>query len=110
VTSGPDTPEAAAGLGAAVADAAVAPVAAVDQLRAALRESTAAHRVQAFIHHWLTLLEHPATDAEPLRELIADDLAMTLSDGRVIGSFNEVAAWYQGVTSGSGRAPTTSRT
>ncbi|MFJ9968799.1 hypothetical protein [Streptomyces avermitilis] len=61
---------------------------------APLREAYGENRVLSFVHYWLSLLEQPADTAEPLRELIADDLAMTLSDGRVLHTFDEVAAWY----------------
>jgi hypothetical protein len=61
-----------------------------------LVEAYAENRVLAFLHYWLSLLEQPAADAEPLRELLHPDLAMTLSDGRVLHVFGEVAAWYAG--------------
>lgn len=57
-------------------------------------EAYAENRVLAFVHYWLSLLEQPADDAEPLRELLDADLAMTLSDGRVLHTFDQVAAWY----------------
>ncbi len=57
-------------------------------------EAYAENRVMAFVHYWLSLLEQPAENAEPLRPLIGDDLEMTLSDGRVVRTFDEVAAWY----------------
>jgi hypothetical protein len=50
--------------------------------------------VRAFVHVWLSLLEQPAAAAGPVRELLDTDLAMTLSDGRVLHPFDEVAAWY----------------
>ena len=59
-------------------------------------DAYAENRVRAFVHYWLSLLEQPAQNAEPLRELIGDDLAMTLSDGRVLHTFDEVSAWYAG--------------
>ncbi|MFF3460673.1 hypothetical protein ACFYXH_41695 [Streptomyces sp. NPDC002730] len=52
------------------------------------------NRARAFVHYWLSLLEQPATDAEPLRELLADDVSMHLSDGRTLSAFGEIAAWY----------------
>lgn len=61
---------------------------------APFEEAYTENRVRAFVHYWLSLLERPAPDAEPLRELIADDLAMTLPDGRVLHTFDEVADWY----------------
>lgn len=69
---------------------------ALDQLRTSLTGASNENRVRAFLHHWLSLLEQPAPDAEPLRELIADDLEMTLSDGRVLHTFDEAASWYAG--------------
>jgi len=60
-----------------------------------LMETYTEHRVLAFLHYWLSLLEQPA-DAEPLRELLDADLAMTLSDGRILHTFDDVAAWYAG--------------
>jgi hypothetical protein len=57
-------------------------------------EAYSENRVRAFVHYWLSLLEQPAATAEPLRELIADDLAMTLSDGRILHTFDEVGDWY----------------
>ncbi|MGF1429828.1 nuclear transport factor 2 family protein [Kitasatospora sp. LaBMicrA B282] len=69
---------------------------ALDRLRASLAAASNENRVRSFLHRWLLLLEQPAPDAEPLRELLADDLEMTLSDGRVLHTFEEVAAWYAG--------------
>ncbi|MEU8515125.1 hypothetical protein AB0C76_26595 [Kitasatospora sp. NPDC048722] len=57
-------------------------------------EAYTENRVLAFVHYWLSLLELPAPDAEPLRELLHTDLTMTLSDGRVLHTFDQVAAWY----------------
>ncbi|MFB7618188.1 hypothetical protein [Kitasatospora sp. NPDC056181] len=57
-------------------------------------DAYAENRVLAFVHYWLSLLEQPGADAEPLRELLDADLAMTLSDGRVLHTFDQVAAWY----------------
>ncbi|MEU3352472.1 hypothetical protein [Streptomyces sp. NPDC037389] len=68
----------------------------VSRHEAPFTEAYGENRVRAFLHYWLSLLEQPAADAEPLRELIADDLEMTLSDGRVLRTFEEVSAWYAG--------------
>jgi hypothetical protein len=68
----------------------------VSRHEAPFAEGHGENRVRAFLHYWLSLLETPAETAEPLRELIADDLAMTLSDGRVIHTFDEVSQWYAG--------------
>ncbi|MFJ9847603.1 hypothetical protein ACIRYZ_45745 [Kitasatospora sp. NPDC101155] len=57
-------------------------------------DALAENRVLAFVHYWLSLLEQPADSAEVLRELLHPELAMTLSDGRVLHTFGEVAAWY----------------
>jgi hypothetical protein len=51
------------------------------------------NRVRAFVHHWLSLLEQPAAGAEPVRELLDTHLAMTLSDGRVLHTFDVAAAF-----------------
>jgi hypothetical protein len=59
-------------------------------------DAYAENRVLAFVHYWCSLLEQVAENAEPLRELLADDLAMTLPDGRVLHTFDEVSAWYAG--------------
>ncbi|MFJ8478328.1 hypothetical protein [Kitasatospora sp. NPDC094011] len=69
---------------------------AADHLRAALTDAAAENRARAFLYRWLELLERTTGDAEPLRELLADDLAMTLTDGRVLHDHDEVAAWYLG--------------
>jgi hypothetical protein len=61
-----------------------------------LLETYTEHRVLAFLHYWLSLLEQPAADAEPLRELLDAELAMILSDGRILRTFDDVAAWYAG--------------
>ncbi|MGF1426174.1 hypothetical protein [Kitasatospora sp. LaBMicrA B282] len=52
------------------------------------------NRVLAFVHYWCSLLEQPQDNAEVLRELLHPELAMTLPDGRVLHTFDEVAAWY----------------
>jgi hypothetical protein len=52
------------------------------------------NRVRAFVHYWLSLLEQPAENAEPLRELLAKDLEMNFSDGRILRTFDQVADWY----------------
>lgn len=72
-------------------------------------EALAENRVLAFLHYWLALLEQPtapsessepsepaapSVDVEPLRELLHPELVMTLSDGRVLHTFDQVAAWY----------------
>ena len=70
--------------------------AAHDELRTALLGAVAENRVRAFVHHWVELLERPAAGPEPLRELLAEDLEMTFGDGRVLRTYDEVAAWYTG--------------
>ncbi|MET8627886.1 hypothetical protein ABZW30_29795 [Kitasatospora sp. NPDC004669] len=57
-------------------------------------DALAENRVLAFVHYWLSLLEQPADNPEALRELLHPELAMTLPDGRVLHTFDEVAAWY----------------
>ncbi|MEV7603779.1 DUF4440 domain-containing protein [Kitasatospora sp. NPDC089797] len=69
---------------------------AADRLRATLTTAAAENRARAFLYRWLELLERTTGDAEPLRELLADDLVMTLPDGRVLRDHDEVAAWYDG--------------
>ncbi|WP_369362492.1 hypothetical protein AB5L52_02605 [Streptomyces sp. CG4] len=54
----------------------------------------AENRVLAFVHYWLSLLERPGADAEPLRELLDADVTMTLTDGHVLHTFDQIAAWY----------------
>lgn len=66
----------------------------LEQREAPFAEGYTENRVLAFVHYWLSLLERPAPNAEPLRELISDDLEMTLSDGRIIRTFDQVAEWY----------------
>jgi hypothetical protein len=68
----------------------------LDRLRATLTAAAGENRARAFLYRWLELLERTAGDAEPLRELLADDLTMTLPDGRALHSYEEVAAWYAG--------------
>jgi hypothetical protein len=68
----------------------------LDRQDTPLSETYTEHRVLAFLHYWLSLLERPAADAEPLRELLDADLDMTLSDGRILHTFDDVAAWYAG--------------
>ncbi|MER5548576.1 hypothetical protein ABT072_40595 [Streptomyces sp. NPDC002589] len=52
----------------------------------------AENRVLAFVHYWLSLLEQLGADAEPLRELLDADVTMTLTDGHVLHTFDQIAA------------------
>ncbi|MFG2794995.1 nuclear transport factor 2 family protein [Streptomyces sp. NPDC048419] len=59
-----------------------------------LTDALTENRVLAFVHYWLSLLEQPTGNAEALRELLHPELDMTLSDGRVLHTPDQVADWY----------------
>ena len=53
------------------------------------------NRMLALAHYWLALIEDPARNAEPVREILADDFTLNFSSG-AITDFEGFEAWLAG--------------
>ncbi len=53
------------------------------------------NRLKSLMHYWLTLIEDPARDPHPVREILADDFALNFSSG-AITDFAEFETWLAG--------------
>jgi hypothetical protein len=53
------------------------------------------NRMRSLIHYWLALVESPARDPEPVREILADRFLLNFSSGP-IADFNGFKAWLAG--------------
>lgn len=58
-------------------------------------DAYAANRVRSLAHYWLALIEDPARNAEPVREILAKDFVLNFSSG-AITDFDGFAAWLAG--------------
>lgn len=58
-------------------------------------DAYAENRVRSLVHYWLALIEDPSRNAEPVREILADDFALNFSSG-AITDFDGFAAWLAG--------------
>lgn len=56
------------------------------------------NRMRSLVHAWLTLIEDPARNPEPVRELLADGFSLNLSSG-AITDFEGFKAWLAGPAS-----------
>lgn len=56
------------------------------------------NRLLALVHYWLALIEDPARDPEPVRELLADNFSLNFSSGAVT-DFDGFKAWLAGPAS-----------
>jgi hypothetical protein len=56
------------------------------------------NRVRSLVYYWYALIDNPKRNAEPFREILADDFALTLSVGK-LDSFDKFKAWYSGPVS-----------
>ena len=55
----------------------------------------AQNRVLSLVHYWLTLIEDPSRNAEPVREILADNFSLNFSSG-AITDFGGFEAWLAG--------------
>ncbi|WP_162787262.1 hypothetical protein [Notoacmeibacter marinus] len=53
------------------------------------------NRMLSLAHYWLALIEDPARDPEPAREILADDFSLNFSSG-AITDFDGFKAWLAG--------------
>ncbi len=53
------------------------------------------NRMRSLVHYWLALIEDPARDAEPVREILADGFSLNFSSG-AINDFEGFRAWLAG--------------
>ena len=53
------------------------------------------NRARALVHYWLTLIEDPSRDPEPVRDILADDVSLNFSSG-AITDFEGFKAWLAG--------------
>lgn len=57
------------------------------------------NRMRSLVHYWPALIEHPANDPEPVREILADEFKLNFSSG-TIDDFGGFKAWLA-ATSGA---------
>ena len=58
----------------------------------------AENRTRALVHYWLALIEDPSRNAEPVREILAEDFALNFSSGPIT-DFAGFEAWLAGPAS-----------
>ncbi|MEO9819481.1 MAG: hypothetical protein ABJZ83_07695 [Yoonia sp.] len=58
-------------------------------------DAYANNRMLSLVHYWLALIEDPSRNAEPVREILADDFSLNFSSG-VISDFEGFEAWLAG--------------
>lgn len=56
------------------------------------------NRLLALVHYWLALIEDPARNPEPVREVLADEFSLNFSSG-AITDFEGFSAWLAGPAS-----------
>lgn len=56
------------------------------------------NRLLALVHYWLALIEDPARDPEPVRDVLAEDFSLNFSSG-TITDFDGFEAWLAGPAS-----------
>jgi len=56
------------------------------------------NRLMSLVHYWLALIEDPARDPEPVREILASDFSLNFSSG-AITDFDQFKAWLAGPAS-----------
>ena len=61
----------------------------------AFRDAYALNRTLSLVHYWLAIIEDPARDPEPAREILADGFTLDFSSG-AITDFEGFAAWLAG--------------
>lgn len=58
-------------------------------------DAYAENRMRSLVHYWLALIEDPSRNAEPVREILADDMSLNFSSG-TITDFEGFEAWLAG--------------
>lgn len=58
-------------------------------------DAYAKNRMLSLVHFWLALIEDPARNPEPVREILADEFSLNFSSG-VIADFDGFKAWLAG--------------
>lgn len=58
-------------------------------------DAYAKNRMLSLVHYWLALIEDPARDPEPVREILADGFSLNFSSG-AITDFDGFKAWLAG--------------
>ena len=61
----------------------------------AFRDVYPENRLLSLVHYWLALIEDPARNPEPVREILADEFALNFSSG-VIKDFEGFKIWLAG--------------
>jgi len=61
-------------------------------------DAYAENRAKSVVHYWLALIEDPARDPEPVREILAEDFSLNFSSG-AITDFDGFKAWLAGPAS-----------
>ncbi len=59
------------------------------------KDAYAANRALSVVHYWLAIIEDPARDPEPAKEILADGFALNFSSGRIT-DFEGLKAWLTG--------------
>ncbi|WP_179380331.1 hypothetical protein [Jannaschia marina] len=58
-------------------------------------DAYAENRMRSLVHYWLALIEDPARDPDPVREILAEDVRLDFSSG-AITDFEGFADWLAG--------------
>lgn len=58
-------------------------------------DAYAENRMRSLVHYWLALIEDPSRNAEPVREILVDDMSLNFSSG-TITDFEGFEAWLAG--------------
>ena len=53
------------------------------------------NRVRSLVHYWMALIEDPARNAEPVKEILSDEFSLNFSSG-AITSFDQFSRWLAG--------------
>lgn len=59
------------------------------------KDAYAANRALSVVHYWLAIIEDPARDPEPAKEILADGFALNFSSG-AITDFDGLKTWLTG--------------
>lgn len=62
---------------------------------AAYEDAYADNRMRSLVHYWLALVEDPARNAAPFKEILADEFVLNFSSG-AITEFEGLEAWLAG--------------
>ena len=58
-------------------------------------DAYAENRMRSLVHYWLALIEDPARDPEPVREILAEDFSLNFTSG-ALTDFEGFRAWLAG--------------